>query len=104
MARNVKITDLWRTQMTFLSLAAEAQTVITLRTLGMFGLWNTAPDENSRMVNEKTQAFTQSSAAAARAIARGARPDQIALAAMQPLQRKTRPNVSRLTKSGPKSP
>lgn len=103
MARKPKFTDLWRTQMTFLTLAAEAQTVITLRTLGMFGLWNVSADENTRMVSEKTEAFAQSARAAAGAMARGARPDQVAMAGMKPLQRKTRPNAARLTKAGPKT-
>lgn len=98
------LTDIWRTNMAFLSLAAEAQTVITLRTLGMLGLWNVGPTENQRMVSEKTDAFAKSARATTAAIGRGARPDQIALAGIKPLRQKTRPNVARLTKAGPKSP
>ncbi len=104
MTRIVKPSDFWRAQMAFFSLAAEANTVVTLRTLGMMGLWNTAKDEDSRMVAEKTEAFTKSAFAAAGAMARGARPDQIAMAGMRPLRQKTRPNAARLTKAGPKSP
>ena len=104
MARKPKATDLWRMQMTFLTMAAEAQTVIALRTLGMMGLWKTGPDEHTRMVEEKKDAFTKSAIASAGAIARGASPDQIAMAGMKPLRQKTRPNVARLTKAGPKSP
>ena len=104
MARNPKATDLWRMQMTFLTLAAEAQSVIAMRTLGMMGLWNTSAGENDRMVSEKTEAFTKSAMATAGAIARGASPDQIAMAGMKPLRAKTKPNVARLTKAGPKSP
>jgi hypothetical protein len=104
MTRKPKAIDLWRMQMTFLSLAAEAQTVIALRTMGMLGLWNTSAGENKRMVAEKTEAFTKSAIAAGGAIARGASPHQIALAGMRPLRAKTKPNVARLTKAGPKSP
>jgi hypothetical protein len=104
MTRKPSAADLWRLQMTFLSLAAEAQTVIGLRTLGMMGLWKTGPGENERMVAEKTEAFAKSAVAAAGAIAKGARPDQIAMAGLKPLRQKTRPNVARLTKAGPKSP
>ena len=104
MSRKPVVTDFWRAQVAFLSLATEAQKVITMRTLGMMGLWNVARDEDQRMVNEKTDAFTKSAIATAGAIARGARPDQIAMAGMRPLQQKTRPNVARLTKAGPKSP
>ena len=104
MARKIKASDLWRTNTAFFALAAEAQTVIALRTLGMMGLWNTGPGENQRMVAEKTDAFAKSARATAGAIARGARPDQIAMAGLLPLRHKTRPNVARLTKAGPKSP
>ena len=104
MTRKITALGLWRTNVAFMTLAAEAQTVITLRTLGMMGLWNTGKSENQLMVSEKTQAFTQSAHAAAAAIARGARPDQVAIAGLKPLRRKTRTNVARLTKAGPKSP
>ncbi|MEO8244436.1 MAG: antifreeze protein [bacterium] len=104
MTRKIKMTDFWRAQTAFLSLAAEANTVIALRTLGMMGLWNTATDEDSRMVSEKTDAFAKSAFATAGAIARGARPDQIAMAGLRPLRQKTRPNAARLTKAGPKLP
>ena len=104
MTRKLSATDLWRTQITFMALAAEANTVIALRTLGMMGLWNTARDEDQRMVSEKSDAFAKSAKATAGAIARGARPDQIAMAGMRPLRHKTKPNLARLTKAGPRTP
>lgn len=104
MARKVTASDLWRTNMAFFAMASEAQTVIALRSLGMMGLWNTGPGENKRMVDEKTDAFAKSAIATAAAIARGARPDQIAMAGLRPLRQKTRPNAARLSKAGPKSP
>ena len=96
--------DLWRTGVAMLTLGAEAQTVITLRTLGMMGMWNTGKSENHRMLSEKTSAFTAAAQAAAGTMAKGQRPDQVAMAAMAPLGRKTKSNVSRLTKAGPKMP
>ena len=104
MPRKPNAAALWRTNMALMTLAAEAQTVIALRTFGMMGLWNVGPSENKRMVAEKTDAFAKSAIATAGAIARGARPDQIALASIKPLRHKTRPNVARLTKAGPKLP
>ena len=104
MAGKAKPVDIWRAGAAFWTLAAEAQTVIALRTLGMVGAWNTRPSENSRMVSEKTQAFAQSARAATLAMVQGARPDQVATAAMKPLRRKTKSNVARLTKAGPKLP
>ena len=55
--------------------AETVDTVITLRTLGMMGLWNTGKGENERMVAEKAEAFTQAAVASARAMARGQRLD-----------------------------
>lgn len=104
MARNASPYDFLKTASTFWSLATEAQTVITLRTLGMMGLWNTGAGENERMVAEKTEAFAQSFFASTQVLVRGGTPDQIAMAGMRPLQRKTKSNVARLTKAGPKSP
>ena len=104
MTRKLTALDLWRNNMALMTFAAEAQTVITLRTMGMLGLWNTGTGENQRMVSEKTEAFAQSARAAAGAIAKGQRPGQVAMAGMKALQRKTKSNVARLTKAGPKSP
>ena len=95
--------DLWQTASTFWTLAAEAQTVIALRTLGLMGLWNTGAAETERMVTEKTEAFAQAAQASVAALVRGERPDQVAMAGMKPLQRKTQQNVARLSKAGPKS-
>jgi hypothetical protein len=104
MSRNSTVFDIWRTSMTFWTLAAEAQTVIAMRMLGLAGLWNTGASENKLMVSEKKHAFSRSARASAAAMFRGARPDQVAMAGMKPLQTKTKSNVSRLTKAGPKSP
>lgn len=56
------------------------------------------------MLCEKTDAFAKSAIASTAATARDARLDQITLAGIKPLRQKTRPNVARLTKAGPKSP
>lgn len=104
MARKPSPFDFLHTAQTFWSLAADAQTVIALRTLGMLGLWNTGAGESERMVAEKAEAFTHSAIASARAMARGETPDQIAMAGMRPLHRKAKSNAARLTKAGPKSP
>lgn len=77
---------------------AEAQTVITLRMLGMVGLWPDSKYENSRMVTEKTAAVMASSRAAGRALAAGKMPAEVALAALKPVRARTKRNVTRLTK------
>ncbi len=79
----------------------EAQSVITMRLWGMAGLWNLGPGESQRMWTEKAHAARQSGQAATRAVIQGATPGQVALAAIQPVRRKTRANVKRLVQRGP---
>ncbi|TCS66305.1 antifreeze protein [Primorskyibacter sedentarius] len=83
-------------------LLAEANAVITMRMLGMAGLWSVTPGENNRMVSEKIEALNRSVTAANRAAMTGQRPDQIAAAALKPMRQKTRANSKRLAKRGPK--
>lgn len=84
-----------------LHLANETQSVVTMRLLGMSGLWNVNPTENTRMVTEKPAAFARSAEAAMKAAIDGQRPDQVMAAAVEPLRRETRSNVARLSKCGP---
>ncbi|THH36260.1 antifreeze protein [Aliishimia ponticola] len=79
----------------------DAQMVMTMRMMGMAGLWSVTPAEQSRMVSEKTEAFTDAAAASARAMARGGSPADIAAAALKPVRRKARSNAKRLAKRGP---
>ena len=83
---------------------AEAQMVIAMRLMGMAGGWTVGPKENSVMVAEKSTAIVASGMAAGRAIAAGASPHGVALAALKPIRAKTRANARRLTKGGPKLP
>ncbi len=93
-------TSFLRSTMAFWTLMAETQTVMTLRIMGMAGLWPVHPDENERMVSEKGPAFARAMVAGSLAAMRGASPDRVAMAAMRPLGRKTRANVKRLTRGG----
>lgn len=83
---------------------AEASMVVSMRMMGMAGLWATSPSETLRMVTEKPAALGQSMIAGATAAGAGKRPDQIASAALRPLTRKTRANRRRLAKAGPTLP
>lgn len=78
---------------------AEAQTVFTLRLMGMAGLWPVSAQENSRMVSEKALAVMAASRAAGRAIAAGKMPAEVALAALKPVRARTRRNATRLAKA-----
>ncbi|MGY9045648.1 hypothetical protein P775_21515 [Puniceibacterium antarcticum] len=94
--------DLWNTTLQMTYLALETQSVMTMRLLGMAGLWNVTKSENTRMVDEKSPALLQSMMNAATATMHGARPDQIMNTAIKPLRAKTRSNSTRLAKRGPK--
>ncbi|MGR3632740.1 MAG: antifreeze protein [Limimaricola soesokkakensis] len=93
--------ELARTSMTFWTLMAETQAVMAYRLMGMAGLWAVTGTENDRMVDEKGPAFAEAILAGNRAIWSGKRPDQIAMAAMMPLQRRTASNNKRLARRGP---
>ena len=79
---------------------AEAQAVMAYRTLGMLGYWQVQTCENERMCAEKAPAFAEAGMAAGQAVMEGKRPDQIAQAWLQPLQRKVSANRRRLAKGG----
>ena len=83
-------------------MVAEAQTVMTLRTLGMMGVLTPHPMENQRMVAEKGRAFAQAAQAATAAAMQGKRPDEVAAAALKPIRRRTRANAARLTRAATK--
>ena len=77
---------------------AEAQSVIAFRLLGMVGGWPVSPSETTRMVTEKGPAFLRAYGDAATAALKGKRPDEIAVAALKPIGRKTRANAKRLSR------
>ncbi|QDC08858.1 antifreeze protein [Oceanicola sp. D3] len=88
-----------RLQMQMAVMTMEASAVIWMRMMGMAGAWNVAGGENSRMVREKQVAFVKAAQEASLA-AMGGR--NVAAAALRPVRRKTRSNVYRLAKRGPK--
>lgn len=85
-------------QMTYLSLLLEAQTVISLRLLGMAGAIPSKPGEVDRMFSEKPAAFAEAWFRAAEAVVAGKPADAIMDAAAKPLRRKVRSNRRRLMK------
>lgn len=95
--------EIWQASLTAVTMTAEANMVIAMRVAGFAGLWNVTDAENGRMVSEKTAAAKASGIAAVAAMMRGASPARVALAAMKPVQQRTRANVKRLVKRGPGS-
>lgn len=92
---------LMRLQSQTMMMGMEASAVIWMRMMGMAGAWNVTGGENALMLREKQVAFVKSAQDASLA-AMGGR--DVAAAALRPLRRKTRANVRRLGKRGPKLP
>ena len=88
----------WRHTLAFWTMMSEAQTVVALRVLGMWGVLPAAPSEQHRMMAEKGPAFVEAALAAGRAASMGKAPFEVAEAALKPIGRATRSNVTRLTK------
>ncbi|MEP5732184.1 MAG: antifreeze protein [Sulfitobacter sp.] len=90
--------DFFNMQLRLTTLMVEAQSVMTLRILGMSGIIATPQGENSRMMQEKGPALAQSVAHASQALAAGQRPDQLFDAALAPVSDRVRSNRKRLMK------
>ena len=82
------------------ALAVEAQSVITMRLLGMAGMWNWPRGEALRMVSEKQKALTEASSAVTAAMMRGTAPGPLLQAAITPFERHVRRNRKRLSRHG----
>lgn len=86
------------------TMLAEAQMVVAMRLFGMAGLWNTAPEEPLRMVQEKVEAVAESAASTLHALLSGQGSAAVAMAALNPVSKRTRANMQRLQDRGPGSP
>jgi hypothetical protein len=102
MRRTATPLDLWMLGVTSAAIAVEANMVVAMRVMGMMGGWSVAPGESLRMVTEKQAALAEAGMGAASAMARGASPVAVARAAAAPVRRRTKANVKRLTRLGPK--
>lgn len=85
-------------------LAADTQSVIAMRVMGMGGAWNVAQDEGRAMLREKIPAFTEAMIAGSLSVAAGKRPDQVIRATLDPLSDTARLNRLRLFHNGPRLP
>ena len=102
MARRTRPADPITNAMQIGMMLMEAQAVMSMRMMGMMGLWSVTPQENTRMVTEKMEAMVKSATDAGRVTMRGGSPDEIAAAAIAPVRKATRANSRRLGKSGMK--
>lgn len=90
--------DLWRAGIEVGTLAFEAQAVVTMRMMGMAGIWPVAKSENRRMLSEKPPAFIKAAAAATNKAAKGGRIDEVVSVAAKSLSTKARANRKRLVR------
>lgn len=88
--------DYWRASVEAARIITESQLVIGLRLAGFAGFWPMDGAEAPRMLAEKLQAGAMASGAALRVGLAGGSLPEIALAAMQPVRRRTRANARRL--------
>lgn len=88
----------WRSTFALWRVMAEAQVVIGLRVLGMWGVLPASKRETHTMSAEKAPAFARAALAAGTAAAQGKSPDAVLQAAIRPIRRRTSANVKRLTK------
>ena len=104
MRRSVTPLDLWMLGLTSATIAVEANMVVAMRIMGLMGGWTLPAGERTRMMAEKQAAMTEAGLGAASAVARGASPVAVARAAAAPVRRRTKANVKRLARLGPKLP
>ena len=90
--------DFMRTSVQFVSLVAEAQSVMLYRMMGMSGFVSLTQTEKRRMLEEKPPAFAASMVAGTLAIMAGKAPTTVMEVSMAPLRRETRSNRRRLAK------
>ena len=95
--------DFWKNAVVLGAIAAEAQMVIAMRLLGGLGVWNVDRLENVRMVAEKAGAVMEAGHAASSSVWKGHGPGVASLAVLKPIRKRTRSNVRRLHRRGPKT-
>ena len=104
MTRSTTPLDLWKLSITCAAIGAEANMVVAMRMMGMFGFWTMGPGEGLRMMAEKQAVMGEAGIGVMSALARGASPAAVANAAAAPVRRRTKANVKRLVRLGPSRP
>lgn len=92
--------DLWRLNYDMAEMGMEAGAIVTMRTLGMMGLWGVKKTEVYDMIAEKPAAFAEAWSLGLAAAMKGAGPDRVIAASLVPIGKKTRSNHRRLSRLG----
>ncbi len=81
-------------------MVADVPLIITMRLMGLSGVWSVPDNEHHDMVHEKAPAFTESFISGTLAVWSGHGPDRVMQAAIEPISRITRDNRARLAGGG----
>lgn len=98
LTRATDATCLW---MSYIQLAADSHSVVTMRLMGLGGTWSTPRDEATAMVHEKIPAFTEAMVAGALSAMSGHQPERVGRNTIEPLSDTARSNRVRLAQYGP---
>ncbi|MDK3016135.1 hypothetical protein [Pseudodonghicola flavimaris] len=83
-------------------LVEDANYVVAMRLMGFSGIWSVPQGESHDMIQEKVPAFTEGIVAGTLTAWAGRWPDQVMLAAVEPISARARANRSRLARLGPR--
>ena len=98
-----RILDLTQAWCTGLGILSDAQSVITMRLMGLGGAWDIPDGEHNLMFQEKIPAFTEGLVAGTKSALAYATPEQVMQAMINPISDSARNNRTRLAKLGPKA-
>lgn len=97
--RSNELTHLW---WTVAHMFSDSQQVVAMRLLGLSGVWSVPSGESSVMFSEKAPAFTEALVSGMTSVLNGQAPQQVMLAAIDPICDKARANRARLASRGPR--
>lgn len=94
--------DLARLWWTVLRLSADTHQVVTMRMMGLSGVWSMPRGEHHDMIREKAPAFTEALVAGALTAWSGRGPGRVMQAVIEPISETARANRARLARQGPR--
>lgn len=85
-------------------IATDVPYIITMRVMGLSGVWTVSDNEKKDMFREKAPILTEAIISGTLAAWSGHAPDRIMQATIDPISRKTKDNRARLANAGPRIP
>lgn len=80
----------------------DTHSVVTMRVMGMSGIWSVPEDENDAMISEKVPAFAEAIMAGTLTAMSGRGADRVMQAVIEPISDKASANRARLAGRGPR--